>query len=324
MVIVSIKSFEKPSSDWIVKARIVFRGDAVKDEEDQTAVFDDIAASAPTSLGGLNLIVAYGLLDGNEPPTSDCIKANVQSLLSSSQPTYVLLPIELVPDHAKHIHQPCAPLIKLLYGHPLASASWQNHLSKILAQELGGFEFEQLPSCFYFPSLRLALSVYVDALTLSGPNANHSKFWEVLRKVVQLEDPAPLSKVLGRGHIKHDGGLALHPTDFARQCVKLFEELSGKRVKHVRTPHVDGGNLLATDQADGGQLSNVAAKLVMKFMWLGRISRPDLMVAINVCAGHITTWTVNDDKRMTRLAGYVAATLDHCHIMRVLDKPSDL
>ena len=71
MVIVSIKSFEKPSSDWIVKARIVFRGDAVKDEEDQTAVFDDIAASAPTSLGGLNLIVAYGLLDGNEPPTSD-------------------------------------------------------------------------------------------------------------------------------------------------------------------------------------------------------------------------------------------------------------
>ena len=74
---------------------------------------------------------------------------------------------------------------------------------------------------------------------------------------------------------------------------------------------------MATDQADRGQLSNVAAN-VMKFMWLARISRPDLMVAINVCAGHITTWTVNDDKRMTRLAGYVAATLDHCHIMRVL------
>ena len=101
-----------------------------------------------------------------------------------------------------------------------------------------GFEFERLPSCFYFPSLRLALSVYVDDLTLSGPSANHSKFWEVLRKVVQLEDPAPLSQVLGRGHIKHDGGLVLHPTDFARQCVKLFEELSGKHAKHVRTPHV--------------------------------------------------------------------------------------
>ena len=61
MVIVSIKSFEKPSSDWIVKARIVFRGDAVKDEENQAAVFDDIAASAPTSLGGLNLYLDCGL-----------------------------------------------------------------------------------------------------------------------------------------------------------------------------------------------------------------------------------------------------------------------
>ena len=106
------------------KARTLFRGDTVKDEENQAAAFDDIAASAPTSLGGLNLIVAYGLLDGNETSTSDCIKAYVQSLLSSSQPTCVLLPIELVPDHAKHIHQPCAPLIKSLYGHPLASASW--------------------------------------------------------------------------------------------------------------------------------------------------------------------------------------------------------
>ena len=236
----------------------------------------------------------------------------------------MLLPIGLVPDHAKHIHQPCAPLIKSLCGHPLASASWQNHLSKVLAQALGGFEFEQLPSCFDFPSLRLALSVYVDDLALSGPRANHTKFWDVLRKVAQLEDPAPLSKVLGRGHIKHDGGLALHPADFARQCVQLFEEPSGKPVKHARTPHVDEGSLLGADQAGRGQLSNVAAKLVMKFMWLGRISRPDLMVAISVSAGHITKWTVNDDKRMTRLAGYVAATLDHCHIMRIHDKPSDL
>ena len=137
----------------------------------------------------------------------------------------------------------------------------------------------------------------VDDLTWSGPRANHSKFRDVSRKVVQLEDPAPLSNVMGRCHTKHDGGLTLHPSDFARQCVKLFEGLSRKPVKLARIPHVDQGSLLATDQADRGQLSNVAAKLVMKCMWLGRISRPDLMVAINACAGHITKWTVNDDKR---------------------------
>ena len=180
----------------------------------------------------------------------------------------------------------------------MASASWQNHLSKVHAEELGGFEFEQLPSCFYFPKLQLALSVYVGDLTLSGPSANRSKFWNVLQKKVQLEDPAPLSKVLGRGHVRHDGGLALHSSDFARQCVALFEELSGQPAKQGRTPHLDEGSLVATDEEDRGELSNVAARLVMKFMWLGRISRPDLLVAINTCAGHITRWTVNDDKRM--------------------------
>ena len=56
----SIKN-EKPSSEWIVKADILFRGDAVRDEENQTAIFDEIAASAPTNLSGLYLIMAYGL-----------------------------------------------------------------------------------------------------------------------------------------------------------------------------------------------------------------------------------------------------------------------
>ena len=39
---------------------------SVSDEENQAAELDEIAASAPTSLGGLSLIVAYGLLGGNK------------------------------------------------------------------------------------------------------------------------------------------------------------------------------------------------------------------------------------------------------------------
>jgi len=122
MVIVSIKGYEKSPAEWSIKARIVFRGDAVRDEDSQAAVFDELAASAPTSLGGLNLVIAFGLLDGHTCSTSDCIKAYVQSFLDSSCPTYVLLPAELVPDYARHMHQPVAPLIGSLYGHPLASA----------------------------------------------------------------------------------------------------------------------------------------------------------------------------------------------------------
>ena len=112
MVIVSIKGYEKSPAEWSIKARIVFRGDAVRDEENQAAVFDELAASAPTSLGGLNLVIAFGLLDGHTCSTSDCIKAYVQSFLDSSCPTYVLLPAELVPDYARHMYQPVAPLVR--------------------------------------------------------------------------------------------------------------------------------------------------------------------------------------------------------------------
>ena len=188
MVIVSIKGYEKSPAEWSIKARIVFRGDAARNEENQAAVFDELAASAPTSLGGLNLVITFGLLDGHTCSTSDCIKAYVQSFLDSSCPTYVLLPAELVPDYARHMYQPVAPLIRSLYGHPLASASWQNHLSHILSTHLGGQELEEQPGCFHFPSLGLALSVYVDDLTVSGPKKKHFQFCTTLRKYVQLEE----------------------------------------------------------------------------------------------------------------------------------------
>ena len=136
MSIVSIKGFEKLCAEWIVKARIVFRGDAVKDESNQAAIFDELAASAPTTLCGLNLMIAFGLQQNHKTSASDAVKAYVQSTLSSSQQTYVQLPYELIPPHARGMHQPCAPLVKSVYGHPLASASWQLHLARILADDL--------------------------------------------------------------------------------------------------------------------------------------------------------------------------------------------
>ena len=291
------------------------RGDAVRDEANQASVFDELAASAPTSLGGPNLIIAIGLAEGNACPTSDCIKAYAQSYLDSSCPTYALLPAELVPPHARHIHKPVAPLIRSLYGHPLESASWQNHLANIFSKESGGIELPEQPTCCHFPSMRLALSVYADDLTLSGQQKNHAKIWSTLQTHLKLEDLADLSKVLGRNHVA---------CDIAKQCVELYEQLSGKKVKHFRTPHCDSGTLVETDDECVGQLSASSAKLVMKLKWLGRISRPDIMVAINTLARNITRWSANDDTRGARLVGYIAATVDYAHVMRINDPPAKL
>ena len=47
MTIVSIKGFEKNPDEWRIKARVVFRGDAVKDQDGLGAIFQDLSASAP-------------------------------------------------------------------------------------------------------------------------------------------------------------------------------------------------------------------------------------------------------------------------------------
>ena len=78
---------KNPHQNGSLKLALVFGGDAVRDEVNQAAVFDELAASAPTSLGGLNMIIAFGLVEGNACSTSDCIKAYVQSFLDSSCPT---------------------------------------------------------------------------------------------------------------------------------------------------------------------------------------------------------------------------------------------
>ena len=113
-----------------------------------------------------------------------------------------------------------------LWLHPFGRCTvihWRQHLGRItfrifLSTNLSGYELEGQPSCFHFPSLSLALSVYVDDLALSGPKKNNAQFWSTLRKHVRLEDPAELSKVLCRNHVlQHQGGLALHSADFARQ-----------------------------------------------------------------------------------------------------------
>ena len=172
MIILSVKSSELSPDQWRLKARIVFRGDDIRDQSGMSAVFEELFASSPSSLEGLNTAVAFGLLESHGVTTSDAVRAYTQAKLNTKHRTYVLLPPELVPDHKKHLHQPCAPLHKALYGHPDSSAYWQKHLHAILVK-LGGVEFPNLPSVYHFPSLGLVLCVYVDDLTLAGKLSLH-------------------------------------------------------------------------------------------------------------------------------------------------------
>ena len=91
-------------------------------------------------------------------------------------------------------------LKKSLYGHPESGGHWEKHLTKALIG-LGGEPMKDHPSSYWFAESKLLLTVYVDDLLLSGPSANHSKFWEKLQAAkINIGEPEDLDRYLGRDH----------------------------------------------------------------------------------------------------------------------------
>ena len=51
-------------------------------------------------------------------------------------------------------------------------------------------------------------------------------------------------------------------------------------MKLASTPHLDESSLPVCDGESRGQLASSAARIIMKCLWLARLARPDLMVAV--------------------------------------------
>ena len=88
MTIASIKFHELAKHLQKVKGRIVYRGDAAKDELGFAAVYQELGAN-PTSVQGLNATLAYGSIPGNGLSAADAVKAYVQAFLKSKHPTWI-------------------------------------------------------------------------------------------------------------------------------------------------------------------------------------------------------------------------------------------
>ena len=170
----------------------------MKDEHGAHAVFQEISAS-PAGVHSANCTIAYGALPGHSCQTSDAMRAYIQSKLGSKHETWVLVPPELRPAHWK-MKRPMCRLDRALYGHPESGAHWERHLETAVIK-IGGEPVENFPSSYWFPGPRMLLTVYVDDLLLAGPDGQHESMWAaLLGKGIDLEDPEPLSRFLGRTH----------------------------------------------------------------------------------------------------------------------------
>ena len=330
MAICSIKFHEMAEEFWKWKGRLVFRGDNAKDADGNLAVYQSLSAN-PTSIASAASNLAYGQIPGHSTSQADAIKAYIQAELKHKN-TWVSLPRELWPASwiAKGMKRPMVRLCRALYGHPEAAGLWERHLTQAVEQ-CGGEELKaEHPSSFWIKDLGLLLTAYVDDLLLSGPTQNIPKFWARLRKLVSIEDPAPLGRFLGREHpevIMPNGvkGKCYDMEDYCQQFVDKYLDIVGPvKLKEASTPFCPDAQLVASDYEVKGHLAPNACGVLMKGLWLARLARPDLLRPITELAAHLTDWSVNHDRMLHRLVCYAKSTLDLRLCMYVGDPPKDL
>ena len=118
-------------------------------------------------------------------------------------------------------------------------------------------------------------------------------------------------KFLGREHRVLDKGgytaVFMEMQAYANSAVELYETQFGT-VKPAETPFVSDSVLTPDLWEARGQLAESSASILMKLLWLARLSRPDINFPVVSLAAQISKWSRADDLRLKRLVGYVKQT----------------
>ena len=112
----------------------------------------------------------------------------------------------------------------------------------------------------------------------------------------------------------------------AEQCVFKYLELANKTIsslKQAATPCIDDHQIAPENFEAKGELAAVAARIVLKVLYLARIARPDLLWAVNILAREVTKWTAACDQRLFRLICYIKCTKDWVQSCFVGDSPEN-
>ena len=205
----------------------------------------------------------------------------------------------------------------------MAGKLWQSYLDERLLA-MNAIQLEGFPSNYLIQrgSKMLLLNVYVDDLTLSGDSSLHRQFWEELHKHINIEPEVYISqegsRILGRNHIaKHQSlqsQMIFDMRPYAQQTVEHYCELCDievKSLKNVNSPALPESSMTDDESLEQGVLSGVASQVLMRLLWLPRLSRPDLAFIIGRLASNVTRWSRWDDRQLLRVVSYLNSTIEY-------------
>ena len=306
-----------PAKKW--KGRFVIRGSDVKDEYNDTAIFNGLSSS-PATLEASKAVDAYGLIDGHTSSQCDAEQAYVQSRLGGIE-IWVRIPKDRWPaEWAGKFRKPIVLLKLALHGHPDAGGYWESHCKEKLVA--GGFTPVSVWNCMYWHSkLKLSLSVYVDDFKMSGPIENMIKGWKLIRTLIKTDEPSPPGTCLGCSHVIKEVSINGNKVrrmiydmeQFMVQCVETYLTAASKTrdsLKNAAAPFLDGDRLVEADDAvNTGALQPIASSVLMKALYGVGMARFDLLKAVANLAKKFTKWNANCDKSLHTLICYVNSSL---------------
>ena len=95
-------------------------------------------------------------------------------------------------------------------------------------------------------------------------------------------------------------------------AINWFGSLQTPGEKPFVFPGIDEAHLKESDFETEGELSDIAAKVLMKNLYGARTCRWDLLHAINTLAREVTKWNKACDIRLHKLMCYIQQSVDEC------------
>lgn len=178
---------------------------------------------------------------------------------------------------------------------------------------MNGKRLEEFPSLWWLEAWGVLVAAYVDDVITAGPLGGVDMFWAKVQQFKTFDEITTPGRYLGSDHLivefNHGRKVVMRMADYALSAVDMYEAEFGV-IKDQETPFTSESALTSEGFNERGQIAGSAASLLMKLLWLARLSRPDLSFCIVSLAGAITRWSRLHDLQLKRLIGYVKRTHD--------------
>eukprot|EP00971_Amphidinium_carterae_P338860 6476389-Amphidinium_carterae.3 len=160
-------------------------------------------------------------------------------------------------------------------------------------------------------------------MLLAAPPAEEGKIWKELEKALEFKDPPEaLQRYLGAIHnMSKDQKLVkmeVGTESMLSAALRKFEEEHEGCIRTVSTPFITDDVLCGDknseenrNEIESGKFSESAASHVASLLYIARMARPDLLVAVTRLTRYVSKWTRIHDVALIRLFGYIKGSLGH-------------